>query len=139
MRPGRLPSPRLEAAVYWILAFYVTASVSGHVRYLLTRDTSYFDFFPWWFSPIIMAVYVLFIAFLLDPLEELRVSDGLRLTAFCHALPEPHRAEHDGERTNMRPEALGSTGDPGGRGPADVSPNALDRTKSDHKLLPAAH
>ena len=55
-----------KRAVYWILAFYVTASVPGHVRYVLTRDTSYFDFFPWWFSAIIMAVYVLFIAFLLS-------------------------------------------------------------------------
>jgi hypothetical protein len=56
--------------VYWILTVYVTASVPGHVRYVLTRDTSYFDFFPWWFSPIIMVVYVLFIAFLLSLLAQ---------------------------------------------------------------------
>ena len=55
-----------KRVVYWILTFYVAVSVPGHVRYVATRNTSYFDFFPWWFSPIIVSVYVLFIAFLLS-------------------------------------------------------------------------
>jgi hypothetical protein len=49
--------------VYWIVTFYVTASVPGHVLFLLRGDTRYFDVFPWWFSPIIMCVYVLFILY----------------------------------------------------------------------------
>jgi hypothetical protein len=52
--------------VYWVLTFYVTASLPGHFRYILTGDTRYFDIFPWWFSPLIMGVYVLFIAFLVS-------------------------------------------------------------------------
>jgi hypothetical protein len=49
--------------VYWVVTFYVTASIPGHLRYLVTRDTTYFDIFPWWFSPLIMIVYVAFIAY----------------------------------------------------------------------------
>jgi len=49
--------------VYWLVAFYVTASLPGHLSFLTTGNTSYFDTFPVWFSPIIMTVYVLFIAY----------------------------------------------------------------------------
>ena len=52
-----------RTVVYWLVTFYVTASLPGHVRYLATRDTTYFDAFPWWFSPLIMSVYVAFIAY----------------------------------------------------------------------------
>jgi hypothetical protein len=53
-------------AVYWVVTGYVTLSLPGHYRYLATHDITYFQFFPWWFSPVIMTVYVLFIAFLLS-------------------------------------------------------------------------
>ncbi|MDY6999093.1 MAG: hypothetical protein SW019_21065 [Actinomycetota bacterium] len=48
---------------YWIITVYVTASLPGHVAYLTTGSTGYLDFFPWWFSPLIMVVYVVMIGF----------------------------------------------------------------------------
>jgi hypothetical protein len=51
---------------YWIITFYITASIPGHFMFLVLGNTSYFDFFPWWFSPIIMVVYVLFISYFLS-------------------------------------------------------------------------
>ena len=50
-------------SVYWLIVFYITASIPGHARFLISGDTTYFTFFPWWFSPIIMVVYILFIMF----------------------------------------------------------------------------
>ena len=50
-------------SVYWLIVFYITASIPGHARFLISGDTAYFTFFPWWFSPIIMVVYILFIMF----------------------------------------------------------------------------
>ena len=50
-------------SVYWLIVFYITASIPGHVRFLISGDTAYFTFSPWWFSPIIMVVYILFIMF----------------------------------------------------------------------------
>ncbi len=49
--------------VYWLIAFYIAMSIPGHVFFLSSGDTTYFDFWPWWFSPIIMVVYILFIIF----------------------------------------------------------------------------
>ncbi len=49
--------------VYWLITFYITMSIPGHVSFLSSGDTTYFDFWPWWFSPIIMVVYILFIIF----------------------------------------------------------------------------
>lgn len=49
--------------VYWLIAFYIAMSIPGHVSFLSSGDTTYFDFWPWWFSPIIMVVYILFIIF----------------------------------------------------------------------------
>jgi hypothetical protein len=54
---------RWRKVVYGLVTFYVCASVPGHVRYLATGDTSYFDIFPWWFSLVIMPVYLLVIAY----------------------------------------------------------------------------
>ena len=51
--------------VYWVATFYVTASLPGHAFYIVTHNQRYFDFFPWWFSPIIMVVFVFFISFFL--------------------------------------------------------------------------
>ena len=48
---------------YWAITFYVTASAPGHVLFLSTGNTSYFDVFPWWFSLVIMPVYLLIIAY----------------------------------------------------------------------------
>ena len=60
---ARFQASGWRTVVYWVVTFYVTVSVPGHVRYLATGDTRYFDLFPWWFSPLIMGVYVLFIAY----------------------------------------------------------------------------
>ena len=50
---------------YFVIAFYIVASVPGHAAYLLSGDTSYFDVFPWWFSLVLMPVYVLMILYFL--------------------------------------------------------------------------
>ena len=55
--------PKWRKSVYWLIVFYITASIPGHVRFLIFGDTAYFTFSPWWFSPIIMVVYILFIMF----------------------------------------------------------------------------
>jgi hypothetical protein len=49
--------------VYWIVTVYFTVSIPGHLHYLMTHDTAYFNFFPWWFSLFIMTVYVGIIAY----------------------------------------------------------------------------
>jgi len=56
-------TPTWRKVIYWFITFYIAASIPGHATFLLSGDTSYFDFWPWWFSPIIMVVYVLFILF----------------------------------------------------------------------------
>ncbi|ABJ77957.1 hypothetical protein IQB76_10745 [Leptospira borgpetersenii serovar Hardjo-bovis] len=48
---------------YWFITYYVTASIPGHIYYMYTADSSYFAWFPWWFSPLIMTVYCLMIWF----------------------------------------------------------------------------
>lgn len=50
---------------YWAITFYIAASVPGHALFLSTGNTSYFDVFPWWFSFIIMPVYVLIAVYFL--------------------------------------------------------------------------
>jgi hypothetical protein len=50
---------------YWAITAYVTVSLPGHVLFLLTGDTRFFDAFPWWFSFVIMPVYVLVVAYVL--------------------------------------------------------------------------
>jgi hypothetical protein len=54
-----------KRVIYWVATFYVTASLPGHALYLITHNQHYFDLFPWWFSPVIMVVYVFLIAFFL--------------------------------------------------------------------------
>ena len=62
-------------AIYWLITFYISMSIPGHVSFLLSGDTSYFDFWPWWFSPIIMVVYILFMLFFYT-LEEKSEQEG---------------------------------------------------------------
>jgi hypothetical protein len=48
---------------YWAITAYVTLSLPGHVLFLLTGDTRFFDAFPWWFSLVILPVYVLVVMY----------------------------------------------------------------------------
>jgi hypothetical protein len=48
---------------YWAIAAYVTVSLPGHVLFLVTGDTRFFDAFPWWFSLVILPGYVLVIVY----------------------------------------------------------------------------
>jgi hypothetical protein len=48
---------------YWLITFYIAASVPGHVLFLTTGNTTYFDVFPWWFSIVILPVYVAIITY----------------------------------------------------------------------------
>ena len=50
---------------YWAITAYVTLSLPGHVLFLLTGNTRFFDAFPWWFSFVIMPVYVLVVGYVL--------------------------------------------------------------------------
>lgn len=48
---------------YWLITFYIAASIPGHLLFLTSGNTAYFDVFPWWFSLIIEPVYVLIIGY----------------------------------------------------------------------------
>lgn len=48
---------------YWAITAYVTISLPGHALFLLTGDTRFFGAFPWWFSLVIMPVYVLVVVY----------------------------------------------------------------------------
>jgi hypothetical protein len=50
-------------AVYWIIAFYIAGSVPGHIGFLAFGNTTYFDFFPWWFSAILLFVYAAIVVY----------------------------------------------------------------------------
>jgi len=50
---------------YWAITAYVTLSLPGHALFLLTGNPRFFDAFPWWFSFVIMPVYVLVVAYVL--------------------------------------------------------------------------
>jgi hypothetical protein len=50
---------------YWAITAYVTLSLPGHALFLLTGDTRFFDGFPWWFSLVIMPVYVVVVGYVL--------------------------------------------------------------------------
>jgi hypothetical protein len=52
-------------AGYWAITAYVTVSLPGHVLFLVTGDTRFFDGFPWWFSLVILPVYALVVAYVL--------------------------------------------------------------------------
>ena len=64
---------------YWAITFYIGASLPGHLLYLSTGNTAYFDAFPWWFSLIIMPVYMLITAYFIT-LEPTGLADD-RLAA----------------------------------------------------------
>lgn len=49
--------------VYWIITFYIAGSVPGHIGFLVLGNTAYFDFFPWWFSVMLLFVYAAIIAY----------------------------------------------------------------------------
>ena len=48
---------------YWAITAYITLSLPGHVLFLLTGDTRFFDAFPWWFSLVILPLYVLVVVY----------------------------------------------------------------------------
>ena len=49
--------------VYWMITFYIAASVPGHIGFLVFGNTVYFDVFPWWFSVMLLFVYAAIIAY----------------------------------------------------------------------------
>jgi hypothetical protein len=49
--------------VYWMIAFYIAGSVPGHINFLIFGNTTYFDFFPWWFSVILLFAYGAIVAY----------------------------------------------------------------------------
>lgn len=57
---------------YWAITFYIVVSIPGHLMFLATGNTRYFDVWPWWYSLAIMPVYVLMATFFitLRPVEE---------------------------------------------------------------------
>jgi uncharacterized membrane protein YhdT len=50
---------------YWAITAYVGLSLPGHVHFLLTGDTRFFDVFPGWFSLAILPVYAIVVAYVL--------------------------------------------------------------------------
>jgi uncharacterized membrane protein YhdT len=49
---------------YWAITAYVTLSLPGHALFLVTGNTRFFDGFPWWFSLVIMPMYVLIVLYI---------------------------------------------------------------------------
>lgn len=74
------PLPRRVG--YWVITFYITASLPGHLLFLTTGNSAYFEAFPWWFSLVIMPVYVVMTVYFLL----LRPATG----ALEHARAEHH-------------------------------------------------
>jgi len=81
-------SPPSRKLGYWAITAYVTLSLPGHALFLLTGDTRFFDGFPWWFSLVIMPVYVLIVWYILT-LAPVR---GDTPTASAERLAEPQSA-----------------------------------------------
>lgn len=54
---------RWRKACYFAIAFYVAASIPGHILFLASGDTRYFDAFPWWFSVVLLPFYSLVILY----------------------------------------------------------------------------
>jgi hypothetical protein len=65
-------SSRARRIGYWAITFYIVVSIPGHLLFLTTGNTRYFDVWPWWYSLAIMPVYVAIAAFFitLRPLKE---------------------------------------------------------------------
>jgi hypothetical protein len=51
---------------YWVITFYICASIPGHLLFLATGNTRYFDFWPWWYSLAILPVYIVMAAFFIS-------------------------------------------------------------------------
>ena len=49
--------------IYWIITVYIAGSVPGHIGFLMFGSTAYFDFFPWWFSVILLFAYAAIIVY----------------------------------------------------------------------------
>ncbi|MCI0555095.1 MAG: hypothetical protein L0287_29450 [Anaerolineae bacterium] len=49
--------------IYWIITGYIAGSVPGHIGFLVFGITAYFDFFPWWFSVILLFAYAAIIVY----------------------------------------------------------------------------
>jgi hypothetical protein len=49
--------------IYWIIAIYIAGSIPGHIGFLVFGNIAYFDFFPWWFSVILLFAYAAIIAY----------------------------------------------------------------------------
>ena len=50
---------------YFFIAAYVVCSIPGHIKFLLTGDTAFFEQFPWWFSLALMPLYAAIILYFL--------------------------------------------------------------------------
>lgn len=49
--------------IYWMITVYIAGSVPGYISFLMFGNTAYFDFFPWWFSVILLFAYGAIIAY----------------------------------------------------------------------------
>ena len=59
----RFELPAWRRIAFFVIGFYIVASVPGHAVYLLSGNTAYFEVFPWWFSLVLMPVYGLIILY----------------------------------------------------------------------------
>jgi hypothetical protein len=80
---------------YRAITAYVVLSLPGHILFLLTGDTRFFDAFPWWFSLAILPAYVLVVAYVLTLRRRLvpaPTSAALRESGAAQASAEQHVA-----------------------------------------------
>lgn len=61
---------------YFVIACYIWTSIPGHLMFLASGNTGYFDVFPWWFSVVLMPVYGLMILYFLT-LHQRRVDSAV--------------------------------------------------------------
>ena len=54
---------RWRKACYFLIAFYIVASIPGHLMFLASGRRDYFDAFPWWFSVALLPFYGLVILY----------------------------------------------------------------------------
>jgi hypothetical protein len=56
-------SSRARQIGYWAITAYVTLSIPGHVIFIATGNTGFFEAFPWWFSLLLQPIYVVVIGY----------------------------------------------------------------------------
>jgi hypothetical protein len=86
---------------YWAITGYVTLSLPGHLLFLLTGDTRFFGAFPWWFSLVILPLYVLVVMYVVT-LRPCQIGDRIAVSE------QLERTQGSGQSVSLTPTPAGS-------------------------------